>query len=172
MNDIILEGFMGSGKSAIGKIIAKKLNLPLVDVDKKVSGKLGMKPVEVYDRFGDSYYRAMETVALNDLVEEGKPAVIVLGSGLALMEQNDAYLKALGKVYYLKISVAQAVARISKNDKHSWLQDDDLSDHVVRMMKEREPAYVRIADKTIPTEGKTNEEIADIILKAHQTQDA
>ena len=85
---------MGSGKSTIGRIIAKKLNLPLVDVDKKVSGKLGMKPVEVYDRFGDSYYRAMETVALNDLIEEGKPAVIVLGSGLALMEQNDAYLKA------------------------------------------------------------------------------
>ncbi len=172
MNDIILEGFMGSGKSAIGRIIAKKLNLPLVDVDKKVSGKLGMKPVEVYDRFGDSYYRAMETVALNDLIEEGKPAVIVLGSGLALMEQNDAYLKALGKVYYLKIPASQAVARISKNDKHSWLQDDDLTDHVLKMLKEREPAYVRIADMTIPTEGKTNEEIADIILAAHQKQDA
>ena len=172
MNDIILEGFMGSGKSAIGRIIAKALNLPLVDVDKKVSGKLGMKPVEVYDRFGDAYYRAMETVALYDMVEEGKPAVVVLGSGLALMEQNDAYLKSLGKVYYLKISAQQAVARISKNDKHSWLQDDDLAEHVLKMMKEREPAYTRIADMTIPTEGKTNEEIANLIIEAHQKQDA
>ncbi|MBR3068969.1 MAG: hypothetical protein IKG62_02855, partial [Lachnospiraceae bacterium] len=82
------------------------------------------------------------------------------------------YLKALGKVYYLKIPASQAVARISKNDKHSWLQDDDLTDHVLKMMKEREPSYVRIADMTIPTEGKTNEEIADIILAAHQKQDA
>ncbi|MCR5295318.1 MAG: AAA family ATPase [Lachnospiraceae bacterium] len=168
MNNIILEGFMGSGKSTVGKILSKKLALPLVDIDKKVSGRLGMKPVEVYDRFGDSYYRAMETMILSELVEDVRPVIIVLGSGLALMEQNDSYLNALGRVYYIKTPLPTLLNRISKNEKHAWLQDDDLSDHVSRMLKEREPAYLRIANEVIDTDGLTCEEIAERVLSSQK----
>ena len=53
MNHIILEGFMGSGKSAVAKALAKEMNLPLIDIDKQVESRLKMRTTEVYDRFGD-----------------------------------------------------------------------------------------------------------------------
>ena len=70
MNHIILEGFMGSGKSAVGKALSRELGLPLIDIDKRVSGKLKMTTAEVYSHYGDAYYRAMETVALAELQDE------------------------------------------------------------------------------------------------------
>ena len=61
MNHIIIEGFMGSGKSVVGKKLAKDMGLPLIDIDDKIAKKLKMTSSDIYDRFGEPYYRAMET---------------------------------------------------------------------------------------------------------------
>ena len=164
MNHIILEGFMGSGKSAVAKALAKELDLPLIDIDKQVESRLKMRTTEVYDRFGDVYYRAMETLILDELQSVQDRCVIVLGSGLALMPQKAPYLKKLGKVYYLKVSRQLVVERLSKGEKHSWLRAGDFEEHVSRMLKEREPAYRKVADCTIVVDGKKTSEIVREIL--------
>lgn len=164
MNHIILEGFMGSGKSAVAKALAKELDLPLIDIDKQVESRLKMRTTEVYDRFGDVYYRAMETLILDELQSVQERCVIVLGSGLALMPQNAPYLKKLGKVYYLKVSRQLVVERLSKGEKHSWLRAGDFEEHVSRMLKEREPAYRKVADCTIIVDGKKTSEIVREII--------
>ena len=165
MNHIILEGFMGSGKSAVAKALAKEMNLPLIDIDKQVESRLKMRTTEVYDRFGDVYYRAMETLILDELQSVEERSVIVLGSGLALMPQNAPYLKNLGKVYYLKVSKQLVVERLSKGEKHSWLRAGDFEEHVSRMLKEREPAYKKVADYTIKVDGKKTAEIVQEIIE-------
>ena len=165
MNHIILEGFMGSGKSAVAKALAKEMNLPLIDIDKQVESRLKMRTTEVYDRFGDVYYRAMETLILDELQSVEERSVIVLGSGLALMPQNAPYLKKLGKVYYLKVSKQLVVERLSKGEKHSWLRAGDFEEHVSRMLKEREPAYKKVADYTIKVDGKKTAEIVQEIVE-------
>ena len=165
MNHIILEGFMGSGKSAVAKALAKEMNLPLIDIDKQVESRLKMRTTEVYDRFGDVYYRAMETLILDELQSVEERSVIVLGSGLALMPQNAPYLKKLGKVYYLKVSKQLVVERLSKGEKHSWLRAGDFEEHVSRMLKEREPAYKKVADYTIKVDGKKTAEIVQEIIE-------
>ena len=170
MNHIIIEGFMGSGKSAIAKALAKELELPLIDIDKQVEARLRMRTTEVYDRFGDVYYRAMETLILNELQSTRERSVIVLGSGLALMPQNAPYLKELGRVYYLKAGRQLVIERLSKGEKHSWLRANDFEEHVTRMLKEREPAYKKVADCTIEVDGKKTAEIVREILKAEETR--
>ncbi len=164
MNHIILEGFMGSGKSAVAKALAKEMDLPLIDIDKQVESRLKMRTTEVYERFGDVFYRAMETLILDELQPLEQRAVIVLGSGLALMPQNAPYLKNLGKVYYLKVSKQLVVERLSKGEKHSWLRAGDFEEHVTRMLKEREPAYRKVADYTIKVDGKKTAEIVQEII--------
>ena len=82
MDNIILEGFMGSGKSAVAKALSKRLELPLVDVDKMIEAKLKMRTTEVYDRFGDAYYRAMETMILIELQSREERSVKSLAAVL------------------------------------------------------------------------------------------
>ena len=169
MDNIILEGFMGSGKSAVAKTLAKRLQLPLVDVDKMIEAKLKMKTTEVYDRFGDAYYRAMETMILIDLQASTQRSIIVLGSGLALMPKNAEYLKNLGRVYYLKVKKETVVAKLAKQEKHAWLRAGDLEERVSKMMKEREPAYRRIANVTVEVDGKSVEEICNEISASDES---
>lgn len=170
MDNIILEGFMGSGKSAVAKALSKKLELPLIDVDKMVEAKLKMKTTEVYDRFGDAYYRAMETMILIELQSVRERSIIVLGSGLALMPKNAEYLKKLGTVYYLKVKQETVVAKLAKQEKHAWLRAGDLEGRVSKMMKEREPAYRRIANVTVEVDGKSVDDICDEIISASMHQ--
>lgn len=170
MEHIILEGFMGSGKSAVAKTIAREMELPLIDIDKQVEARLKMRTTEVYERFGDAYYRAVETLILNELLSVREKSVIVLGSGLALMPQNASYLKKLGRVYYLKVSRQLVIERLSKGEKHSWLRSGDFEDHVTRMLKEREPAYRKVADFTIAVDGKKTAEIVREILDTEAQQ--
>lgn len=156
---------MGSGKSAVAKMLARELELPLIDIDKQIEARLKMRTTEVYDRFGDEYYRAMETLILDELQSVQEKSVIVLGSGLALMPQNALYLEALGKVYYLKASHQLLIERLSKGEKHSWLRAGDFEEHVTRMLKEREPAYMSVADYTIEVDGRKTAEIVQEIIE-------
>ena len=172
MNHIIIEGFMGSGKSAVAKALARELQLPLIDIDKQVEARLKMRTTEVYDRFGDMYYRAMETLILAELQSVQEKFVIVLGSGLALMPQNAPYLENLGNVYFLKVSRQLVVERLSKGEKHSWLRAGDFEEHVTRMLKEREPAYRKVADFTIKVDGKKTAEIVQEIIEQENVNNA
>ena len=81
------------------------------------------------------------------------------------MPQNAPYLKKLGKVYYLKVSKQLVVERLSKGEKHSWLRAGDFEEHVSRMLKEREPAYKKVADYTIKVDGKKTTEIVQEIIE-------
>ena len=112
MDHLIIEGFIGSGKGAVAKSVAKQLGLPRIDIDHKVAEKLKMSSGEIYDRFGEAYYRAMETVVLDELKSTDSRAVIILGSGVAMMPQNAPYLKELGRVYYIKMKQGTLLERM------------------------------------------------------------
>ena len=166
MNHIIVEGFVGSGKGVVSRITAKKLGLKLVDLDKLVSERMKMTSAEIYSRFGEAYYRAMETLILEELTALEERAVIVLGSGVATMPQNKQYLEKLGKVFYIKLKPQQLLANLKKSSKkHEWVDGDEWEEHVQRIFKEREPYYKKTADKVIQADNKTSEQVADLIIK-------
>ncbi|MDO5702216.1 MAG: shikimate kinase [Lachnospiraceae bacterium] len=168
MNHLIIEGFIGSGKGRVGKLVGKKLDLPVIDVDRLVSEKVRMSTAEIYDRLGEPYYRALETIALGELVQMPQRSVIILGSGVAMMPQNAAYLKQLGRVYYIRMEIKSVIAAMKASKKHSWIRPDSWEDQVTKLYKEREPAYGKVADVVIAGDGKTAEEIAGEILAYDQ----
>ncbi|MDO4634118.1 MAG: shikimate kinase [Eubacteriales bacterium] len=168
MNHLIIEGFIGSGKGAAARAAAKKLGLSVIDIDKMISERLKMTVGEIYDRYGEKFYRAMETVMLDELLEQKEQSVIVLGSGVAMMPQNAPYLKKLGHVYYIHMKQDDVVRNMRNSEKHKWIHDDGWEEQVARLYKEREPAYKKTADCIIEGKGLSAAAIADRIVEEEQ----
>ena len=76
MNHIVIIGFMGSGKTRVGKRLAKDLGLPFIDVDRLIVKKMNMSVKEVFERFGEAFYRALETMAVKELSTDSERKVI------------------------------------------------------------------------------------------------
>ena len=88
MNHIVVIGFMGSGKTRVGKRLAQDLNLPFIDLDKAIVKKMNMSIAELLDKFGDPYYRALETVLIKELAQDKEKKVISVSSALPAQKQN------------------------------------------------------------------------------------
>ena len=173
MDHIIIEGFMGSGKGSVGKKLAAMLGVPLVDTDKMIMDRMKASPAEIYDRFGDIYYRALETYMLGKLAQKKERCVIIVGSGLPLMPQNKDYLQDLGRVYYLQADAASIAARLEKNKKKDWLdENDDLKERVKSLLKEREPGYLSAADVIVAVAKRTVADVVDEIIADVNREDS
>ena len=146
MNHIVVIGFMGSGKTRVGKRLAKDLHLPFVDLDKAVTTKVKMSVSEIYKRFGEPFYRAMETFAVKELMEEPHQTVISLGAGFPAQEQNQEYMKNLGTVIYLKASPEVILERLEATGDER-LKNGEISEEKIRKMLQcRAPVYEKQAD--------------------------
>ena len=93
MRDIILIGFMGAGKTTVGKRLAGRLGCRFVDTDEYIVSKAGMPVSEIFERYGEENFRARETDALRDLLSEEDMAVLSVGGGLPMREENRRYLR-------------------------------------------------------------------------------
>ena len=102
MNHIVIIGFMGSGKTRVGKKISQDLGLPFVDVDKAITKKLNMTLKEIFQKFGEPFYRALETMTIKELAADPREKVVSLGAGLPMQEQNQKLIPTLGTVVYIK----------------------------------------------------------------------
>ena len=150
MNHIVIIGFMGSGKTRVGKRLAKDFNLPFVDVDRVVSKKMNLTMKEIFDRFGEPFYRALETTVIKALIDDPEQKIISLGSGLPMQEQNEKYIKKLGTVVYLKGSYATLKKRLENSSSNPLIEGED---------KQRDPVYAKFADVEMITGDKPFEDL-------------
>lgn len=114
---IFLIGFMASGKSTIGSVLSRKLNCPFWDVDSEVEKHEGVPIHEIFERYGEPYFRKREILILRDLVSRyvNKPAVISAGGGLPCDVDNFAYMKENGIIVYLKSSIDDIISRVEQS---------------------------------------------------------
>ena len=159
MNHIVIIGFMGSGKTRVGKQLAKDLGLPFIDLEKIITKKMNLSAREIFERFGEPYYRALETLALKQLIQDKKRKVISLGAGLPLQEQNEKYLKQLGTIIYLKGSFATLKKRLEGSRKDPLLDGEDRDEKIKKLLKQRDPVYDKFADIKVVTGEKPFEEL-------------
>ena len=152
MNHVVIIGFMGSGKTRVGKQLSKDLGLSFVDLERLITRKMNMSAREIFQRFGEPYYRALETVALKQLIQDNERRVISLGAGLPLQEQNEKYLKELGTLATLK-------KRLEGSSKDPMLDGDDRDEKIKKLLKQRDPVYQKFADVTVVTGEKPFEEL-------------
>ena len=158
MNHIVVIGFMGSGKTRVGKRLSQDLGLPFVDVDRVIVKKMGMTVKEIFDKFGEPFYRALETMTIKGLIEEPARHVVSLGAGLPIQEQNQKYLKELGTIIYLKGSAATLKKRL-ENSSNPLIEGEDREEKIKKLLKQRDPVYSGYADIEMITGDKPFEDL-------------
>lgn len=166
-HNIILIGFMGSGKTSVGERLADRLNYQFRDTDRLIEQKAGDTINHIFALHGEEYFRNMETDILKELVPTLRNTVLSTGGGLPLRDVNAKLLKELGLVVYLKASKQTTLQRLAGDNSRPLLQGEDLEQRVERLLTLRTPIYEKAAHKVIVTDGKSINDISDCIMEAY-----
>ena len=154
----VLVGFMGAGKTTVGRIIAERLGQPFVDSDVLIEQRLGREIRDIFATEGEAYFRELEHATVADLVR-GPEAVIALGGGAVEDRRTRAVLRN-ARVIYLRVSYDQAMSRIQGDRFRPLLSRPDLDD----VYQRRLPIYEDVSVFTIDTDGRRPDAIADEVL--------
>lgn len=147
---ILFVGFMGSGKTSVSRVVAKRAGLPLIDIDAYIEKTQGRSVRQIFADEGEEGFRRIETQTMAALAYEPK-SIISCGGGACNSAINRGILKALGTVVYLKVPLEEAIARISDPSTRPLLSGER---PVSEIYEERMPLYRDAADITINTAGK------------------
>lgn len=165
--NIILEGFMGSGKSTVSELLSDKLELELIDTDEAIEEAEGRKISEIFEQDGEEAFRDMETELMEMVISEHmRETVISLGGGLPVREKNRELLKRAGKVVYLRTSPETVYDRLKGDDTRPLLKSENPLARIKELQDKRGKIYEEAADIIVDTDGKTPAEVADEIIAA------
>jgi shikimate kinase len=164
--NIVLIGFMGTGKTTVGKILAKKLGMNFVDVDELIEKTTGLKISAVFARFGEAYFRDIETEIIKSITKDSSQ-VIATGGGAVLRDENLNALKSNGVVFCLTASEELIFDRIKDNNERPLLQVENPKEKIKELLAKRMPRYM-MADFIINTDGLTQEEVSEKIIKEYE----
>jgi len=158
----VLVGFMGSGKSSVGKVLARRLRAEFLDVDERIMADMGKTVTEIFATEGEQAFRKRESMAIRDAVSvPGR--VIATGGGSFLDDDNRKRLKAYAPVVFLDISPATALARLGRDTSRPLLSGVDREKAVTELMESRRPAYLQ-ADFRVSTENRTPARVAEEVF--------
>ena len=161
---IVLIGFMGAGKSSVGRALARRTGLPLFDIDALVSERRGSSIAVIFALDGEDEFRACETAVLAGI--SAQPAIIVTGGGIVLRAENVATMKRLGTVVYLTADEETLFERAMRRATRPLLQTSDPRATFAELLQVRAPLYRAAADVTVDTTGLRHEEVATAVLEA------
>jgi shikimate kinase len=159
MKHVFLVGFMGAGKSTVGRVVAEKIGRPFVDLDARIEEASGRPVAKVFETQGEPVFRALETEALAALAEE-PPSVVACGGGVVVRDANRAMLKSLGYVIFLRVSAGETLARVGDDGTRPLLSGAGGLLAATALLEARESLYTAVADATIDTAGRSAEEVA------------
>jgi len=162
MKNIVLTGFMGTGKSEVGKELSRMCGMRLIDIDQEIETSQQESISEIFSGHGEDYFRQIETAAILKFSSE-QGVIISTGGGAVLREENLRALQACGIVFCLTASPETIMLRTAGNNDRPLLQSDDRQMKISKLLAERQPLYEK-AGIMINTEGKTPFEIANEII--------
>ena len=159
----MLIGFMGTGKSVVGKVLEKKTGFRRFDTDEIISSKSKMPTEKIFSAHGEEYFRDLETETLRSL--SGKePAIIVTGGGVVLRAENVDLLRQMGTVVWLDADEATLRARIHCLSDRPLLRTANPEATLSELLAARQPLYRSAGDLRVDISQKTPEEITELIL--------
>ncbi len=161
MKNIVLVGFMGTGKSCVGQILARQLDWQFIDLDEQVEQAVGMSIADYFERFGEAAFRDQESAAVAAVAAKSQ-VVLATGGGVVLRQQNIDRLKATGMMVCLSASENEIVARTQGDRLRPLLNRPDRLQVIRDLLAVRQPQY-RQADYWIETDGKSLVEVAATI---------
>jgi shikimate kinase len=163
MGNIVLVGFMGTGKSTVAEALARRLGWTKIDLDAKIEEEEGKTISQIFAEHGEPYFRQAETAMLRKALEGQTGQIIATGGGAVLAEENRRLMLKHAFVVALTADEQTIVQRV-KDDPNRPLLQGDVARRVRLLMEQRKDAY-RFAPVQIDTTDKEVDEIADIIIE-------
>lgn len=111
---IFLVGFMGTGKTTLGRQVAERMGLPFVDLDERIERSSGVSVPEIFAREGEDGFRRRESQALGELIEKSEHFVVATGGGAFTVEANRLLMRSAGVVVWLDVPIGEILARIAR----------------------------------------------------------
>ncbi|MEP7243103.1 MAG: shikimate kinase AroK [Gammaproteobacteria bacterium] len=161
--NVFLIGPMGSGKTAVGKYLARLLRAPFYDSDAEIERRTGVDIPYIFEKEGEPGFRERERETL-EVLTLAEPMVLATGGGAVLRPENRVYLSSRGFVVYLKTSVSQQAHRVRHARNRPLLNNVDAAAKLEQLMVERAPLYTEIADVTVNTDGRRVRSVAEEII--------
>lgn len=164
MKNYILVGYMGCGKTTVGKNLARICNMTFLDTDEWIEQQQGRSIRDIFVTDGEAAFRDMETALLRKLLEQKRAGLVIsTGGGMAVRKENRELLKQLGMVFYLKAKPETVYERVKTDTKRPLLQCNDPLSRIRSMQEEREPAYMDAASYVIEVDEYRQQQIAEMI---------
>jgi shikimate kinase len=144
---VALVGMMGAGKTSLGRKLAAKLEVPFRDADHEIESAVGLSVSEIFEKFGEPYFRDGERRVIARLLGEA-PHVLATGSGAFMDETTRAAMKNKALTVWLKAPVSALLARVKKKSTRPLLRNGDPRETLEKLLALREPFYA-LADITL-----------------------
>ncbi len=166
---IVLVGMMGVGKSTVGRKLASTLGMHFVDADDEIAEAANMSIPEIFDQFGEPYFRDGERRVIARLLEdEGRECVVATGGGAFVQDDTRDMILENGVAVWLDSDVDTLVERVSRNNKRPLLRGGNTREIVTRMKAEREPAYAKAPIHVTSSAGPHLQAVARILEELDQ----
>ncbi|MGH8180827.1 MAG: shikimate kinase AroK [Steroidobacteraceae bacterium] len=162
--NLILVGPMGSGKTAVGRSIARYLGQRFYDSDTEIVRRTGVDIPYIFEKEGEAGFREREREAIEALAAL-RGIVLATGGGAILLAENRRLLAQRGCVVYLETSVEQQVERVKQGRTRPLLSKVDPATRLEELMAVRDPLYRSVADITVKTDGRRVKAVADDIVR-------
>lgn len=159
MENVILIGFMGSGKTTVGLKLSYRLRRTVIDTDKEIEREEKRSISDIFASDGEQYFRNRETAILHKLLQSANNQIISVGGGLPLREENRKMLHELGQVFYLCASAETIYGRLKNDTTRPLLQGSDPQTKIGTLLQERDAFYRDAADVVIEVDNKDFEQI-------------
>ncbi|PTM96531.1 shikimate kinase [Mycoplana dimorpha] len=162
--NLVLVGLMGAGKSAIGRLVAQALSVPFVDADHEIERVSRMSISDLFARYGEDEFRALEARVMKRLLRSG-PRVISTGGGAYINERTRRHIKRGGLTVWLKADLDVLWERVNKRDTRPLLKTENPKQTLENLMNARYPIYAE-ADLTVLSRDVRKEEVVEDVLAA------
>lgn len=162
-SNIVLIGFMGTGKSAIANCLSKMLPMETVEMDEVIAERARMSISDIFAVYGEEYFRNLETDLLVELQEKSN-VIISCGGGTPLRDNNVAEMKKNGRVVLLTAKPETIYERIKNSHDRPLLENNKNIAFISKLLEERKAKYEAAADVVIETDGKNKLQISEEIV--------
>jgi shikimate kinase len=160
---IVVIGFMGAGKSSVGRTLARMTGLPRFDTDEMVAERFGLTVSEIFETQGEEAFRKAEAEALQELAGK-RGAIITTGGGILLRPENADLVRQLGTVVHLEADEETLFRRINRRTTRPLLRTENPRTTLTKLLQVRMPLYRAAADIKVDTSHLTHDQVAKKIL--------
>ncbi len=163
--NLMLIGFMGTGKSTVASKLKQMLQAEQIEMDALIAEEAGMSIPDIFEKFGESHFRDLETEMLRKFKEK-RPVIVSCGGGVVLRDENIEIMKGQGKIVLLTATPQTVYERVKDNGDRPVLNGNMNVEYISELMEKRKLRYEMAADIVIATDGKTVDEICNEILES------